>query len=394
MISRTRNRATARSRAAFTLPEMLVVVTITLILMSILVQASTIITSTVSAAKAQGDFVGQERAALAVMRRDLQFDHFLDEDGNPSPTKGRKLSDWRCDQASVAGTRINGYKPPRSGYFWASSKPTDNGQNVDEGADGELTSSSRSGNHFLQFTIVTPGGAPDQTLTADIPVGNTNVITSTCGEVAYFLVANGTTPGGTAKYKLIRRQRLAARNSDDDPAYQQLLNQSGAPATDPPEVVACRHNGTRFDMFNMNELTFRANRFGVPRPMQPIATHRIGEDVLHYHVTSLEFKFTGPHSNNVAWTSPSTPAISPTENRWPRPADINTDYPYDNLPFDGEFDTGDENMIGASSNLATRTPANSGGAIKPIRITGVQIRLRCWNPSTRSTRQSTIAVDL
>lgn len=366
----SRSRSAARSRAAFTLPEMLVVVTITLILMSILVQASTIITSTVSAAKSQGDFVGQERAALAVMRRDLQFDHFIEEDGNLSPTKGRKLSDWRSDQAVVAGAAIKGYKPPKSGYFWASAKPTDGATNIDEGQDGEFTSSSRSGNHFMQFTVVTPGGSPDQTITADIPMGNTNVITGTCAEVAYFLFPNGQTPGGTAKYKLVRRQRLAARNLDDDPAYRQLLNQSGAPATDPPEVVACRHDGTRFDMFNMNELTLLGNRVA----RAPITTHRVGEDVLHYHVTSLEFKFTGSGSG------------------WPRAANVNTDFPYDTLPFDGDYDTGDESLIGAATNLASNS--NTGGRIKPIRITGVQIRLRCWNPSTRSTRQSTIAVDL
>ncbi|HEY1188668.1 MAG TPA: prepilin-type N-terminal cleavage/methylation domain-containing protein, partial [Gemmata sp.] len=330
MISRTRSHAPARTRAAFTLPELLVVVTITLILMSILVQASTIITSTVSSAKAQGDFVGQERMALAVMRRDLQFDHFIEEDGNPSPTRGRKLSDQRTDRAYASNGQIQGYKTPQSGYFWAGAKVVDNTVNFDEGADSDGFSSTRSGNHFMQFTIVTPGGSPEQTLTADIPVGNPNVTTGTCGEVAYFLVSNGQTPNGTLQFKLVRRQRLAARNNDDDPAYGQLLNQSGAQPTDPPEVVACNLTNGRFDMLNLNELTFRSNRVA----QQPITTHRVGEDVLHHHVTSFELKFTG-----------SGPG-------WPRTADINGDYPYDTLPYDGEYDTGDATQLSSANNLA------------------------------------------
>ena len=380
----SRTPARPANRAAFTLPELLVVVTVTLILMSILVQASTIITSTVSAAKAQGDFVGQERMAIAVMRRDLQADHFLEEDGKPN--QGRRLSDQRTDQATASGTQIMGYKPPLSGYFWASAKGVDNVSNFDEGTDSSGFTSSRSGNHIMQFTIVLPGGAPENTLNADIPFQSTAATTGTCAEVAYFLVSNGTTPTGIAKYKLIRRQRIAARNKDDQPAYRTILNSfttAQIQATDPPEVMAATGTVGNFNVFNLHDLSQAGNRFGsVSIPRAAISTHRVGEDVLHNHVISFELKFTGSGRTE-------------TNGPWPRPFGLptnNTDYPFDTLPFDGNYDTGDE-TLNATAGLAT-SASNQSNPIKPIRITGVQIRLRYWNPSNRQTRQTTTVVDL
>lgn len=403
MICRTRTERTAsRDRRAFTLPELLVVVTVTLVLMSILVSASGIITATISNAKAQGDFVAQERATLAILRRDLQYSHFLDEDAKPN--HGRRLSDQHTQNMTVSGSTIAGYKPPKYGYFWASSRPAVSTQlsdwvpgnsatwNFKEGDDAEGFNSSRSANHFLQFTIILPGGEPVSTLTADVPYGNPSnssayPITGTCAEVAYFLSPNGTTPAGVPKYKLIRRQRLAARNEDDRPAYEQLLNSSNVAADDPPEVMAAAPrmpltNPAQFDMFDLNRLTLLGNRVS----RQSLSAHRTGEDILNHNVTSFEIKFTGPKATGVAWQTEAG-----TE--WPRSfSSINTDYPYDNLPFDGDYDTTDVNAVSSTTNLATAS--NQTGRLKPIRITGAMIRLRCWNPSIKTTRQSTLTVDL
>lgn len=405
MTLRTRLHTIAHARrTAFTLPELLVVVTVTLILMSILVSATGIITNTISSAKAQGDFMGQERAVLAVLRRDLQRDHFLDEDSKPN--LGRKVSDQRTDNAVVSGTTIAGYMPPKSGYFWASSRPAvsalpstwninnDATWNFDEGTDGDGFQSSRSGNHFLQFTILLPGGAPEDTIVADVPYANSPATTAypisgTCAEVAYFLVPNGATPNGIAKYKLIRRSRLAARTDDDKPAYSALLAApppappatvpTPVPTADSSEVMAVNSGTT---LLNLADLAQLKNRIGGGDPTsparQPIGTYRIGEDVLHHHVTSFEVKFTGTAASGITWPTPF--------------ASGNTDYPYDTLPFDGQFDTADASVLGATNGLASSS--NPNGRIKPIRITGVQIRLRCWNPSTKTTRQSTLAVGL
>jgi hypothetical protein len=122
---------------------------------------------------------------------------------------------------------------------------------------------------------------------------------------------------------------------------------------------------------------------------------RVAEDKLMSNVLSFEVKFTGTagaasglfdQSGNAMWprpyADPSTGAIQ------------NTDYPYDTLPYDGKFDTFTQyvpNWNNANSNAA---PLNQSGSMKPIRITGVMIRLRSFDARTRSTRQTTLIQDL
>ena len=84
------------------------------------------------------------------------------------------------------------------------------------------------------------------------------------------------------------------------------------------------------------------------------------------NILSFEVKYTG--------TSVSLP-------RWPTTFDLgNTDYPYDFLPQGGEFDTHGQ-------------PAPNGTRLN-IRITGAQVRIRAYDPQTRTTRQTTFTVDL
>ncbi len=324
--------------------------------------------------------------AITALKRDLSADHFLDEDTKPN--NGRKLSDQRTDRlfeyvdaSRTPPQRIAGYKPPKSGYFFAySPRGYDNVFNFDEGNDSDGFRSSRSGNHILQFTVIMPGGAPENTITADVPYRSSNQIIGRAAEVAYFLVPDGTTPNGVRKYHLVRRQRLCALNGDDAPAYSSMFSPgppagiaAGAAPTDPPEVMAMR---STTQVFNLNDLTFAGNR--VIRSV--ITQHRIGEDILLSNVTSFEVKFTGS-SGTVAWP---TPFLSG-----------NSDYPYDNLPFDGAYDTFNQGPNwDLASNMAGSSVGPTTAPLKRIRITGVQIRLRTWDPQTKSTRQTTLVVDL
>ncbi|MBP3958495.1 prepilin-type N-terminal cleavage/methylation domain-containing protein [Gemmata sp. G18] len=414
MIRLTHTRRTARRRA-FTIIELMVVTVVVLILMSILVAASSIATDTVRAAKAQGNHMSQERAIVALIRRDLMRDHFLEEDGKPN--QGRKLSDQRTDRLFLNATtnRLDGYKPPRAGYFFASSRPAplteptwaatnDATWNFPENSDAEGFRSSRSANHVLQFTIVVPGGAPEDRLVVNVPASNGQSITGTCGEVAYFLVPNISTSGGVARYKLIRRWRIAARTGDDAPAYSALLNAPPLPGpdkNDPPEVMAVIGGpAPNFQMLTMSDLAL-GNR--VPRAqISPATGFRVGEDVLHDSVTSFEVKFTGSVGPTVgtdlSWAAPGATDTSTT---WPRPfsgSPPNTDYPYDNLPYDGNYDTFNQLINNTAqdwnqpTNLATS--AFPTRTLKRIRITGAMIRLRCWSPATKTTRQTTMMVDL
>ncbi|MBY0459026.1 MAG: hypothetical protein K2V38_16945, partial [Gemmataceae bacterium] len=396
-----------------------------LILMSILATAHSIGLDALRQARAQGDLTDQERMAMGVLRRDLQYDHFLEEDGKPNG--GRKLSDQRTDRVTVNplnAPTFTGYRPPRAGFFVAFSKPplisnpgwvANNADtwNFYEGADPSGFTSSRAGSHGLHFTIVVPGGAPENTLTADVPFQNSPAlgaypITGRAAEVAYFLVPNGTTPGGVTKYLLIRRQRLCALNGDDQPAYQQLVNNAinaGAARTDPPEVMAVPGAGPA-TLFTLGDLTFGGNRMS----RQPIVTHRIGEDVLLSNVTSLEIKFTGTQAPGVPVRyAPGTETAATTSVTWPRPFQhpsgvlLNTDYPYDYLPFDGNYDTftadpRQQAATGVPWDSARNVAGSQAGAdsspLKRIRITGAMIRLRCWDQKTKQTRQTTVTVDL
>jgi hypothetical protein len=103
--------------------------------------------------------------------------------------------------------------------------------------------------------------------------------------------------------------------------------------------------------------------------------YRMGDDRLMSNVLSFEVKFTGTSS-----------AIA-----WPAPFPGNSDYPYDNLPYDGKFDTHSQRVAWQSD---VATAANQTGRIKQIRITGVMIRIRALDVRTKTPRQTTVIVDL
>jgi hypothetical protein len=119
---------------------------------------------------------------------------------------------------------------------------------------------------------------------------------------------------------------------------------------------------------------------------------RFGADKLMSNILSFEIKFTGVASPTLG------------ANFWPRPFPGNTDAPYDTLPFDGNFDTFSTQANTPATppapavnwNLATNlaTTGTVARPLKQIRITGVQIRLRAYDPKTRSTRQTTLIVNL
>jgi hypothetical protein len=115
------------------------------------------------------------------------------------------------------------------------------------------------------------------------------------------------------------------------------------------------------------------------------------------NVISFEVKLTGPQANVGQNAFPS----DPNSVYWPRPlsggaGQANSDYPYDYLPFNGEFDTyyqaNNWQSQVASAPTAAAPTANTALAypLKPIRITGIQIRLRSYDPKNQTTRQTTI----
>jgi hypothetical protein len=351
MIRRTRIRRGA------TLVEMLVAAAMSIMIMWLLTWCYQQGLASFSNTKSHADLMDQQRQVTSVMTRDLLADHFLTEDGKPNG--GRMVRD-----------QLPGSQPPKSGFFYAYSP----GPTYDEGFDTDGFASTVSTNHVLQFTAILPGGPAEQMFNADVPFATASPIFGRAAEISYYLVQSGQTLGGTTLYNLIRRQRLCALTTDDQPAYNQMLSrQTPSPPypiqpADAYEVMAVNppigaNPPNVPTIFTLSNLTIQANRLNVSGPYRQISNYRIGEDILLSNVVSFEVKFTG----------------SSTTGTWPRPLLNNPDYPYDNLPIGngltGTFDT------------ATITTSK-------IRITGVQIRLRTHDTKSRTTRQTTTIINL
>ncbi len=367
------------TRAGFTLPEVLVVVTLLLIIMGIMSEAFRTAAGTFSQAKSQGDMMEQLRMATTVMKRDLQAAHFDEDDFKPN--RGTKVSDHHLNLLRVgANGRLTGYKPPRSGYFQAfSPQGFDNINNFFEGTDSDGIGSGRATNHAMGFTVILSGGAPQNTFSAELSFGNTNRLISRAAEVSYAWVFTHTTPGGIRVGNLLRRQRVCAMNTDDVSVYTQALTTAAVPYADSSEVLAVRPPNTT-TMMTLNDLTLPANRVADPpnRLLTPISNYRIGEDILLSNVISFEIKFTG------TCTAPGVV--------WPRPFTVSTDF-YDNLPFNGHFDTFHAfPNWDVAGNLATATTPSS--PLKQIRLTGISVQLRVWDQNSKTARQTTLVVDL
>ena len=406
------------SRRGATLVELMVAAAMSIMIMWLLTWCYQQGLASFSNTKAHADLMDQERMVSSVMSRDLKADHFLDEDGKPN--RGRRVSDQWLDRLSVTyskgknpmPTGLTGYTPPRAGYFLAGSPAPDAAAspvtafvNVFEPTPTDGFTSSRSTTHFLQFTVVLPGGPPEQLFTAEVPFGTGKSYVGRAAEIAYFLDRSGQTPGGYPLYHLIRRQRLCAMTKDDALAYNTRLAadvRNAADAGEASEVMAT--TGTLpATVFSLADLTNPAKRMG----RTPIGSvNRLGEDILMSNVTSVEIKFTGaPYTTKPPITTVGVDTQASCIN-WPAPFPGNSDYPYDNLPFDGQFDTfGTIPGWNSTSQLATTgsRPTNNtnplgltsqSGPLKTIRITGVLIRIRAYEPRTRTTRQTTFTVDL
>ncbi len=322
-------------------------------------------------ARSQANLTGQQRMVTALLTRDLRANHFLDDDSKPN--HGRRVSDQT--RGWIDGI---GYTPPRGGFFRARSSPVDYPE-----ANQDGFTSSRSISHYLHFTAILPGGPSDQLFGATVPANSQYQYFGTAAEVAYFLIPNGlqTRSGaaGLPLYDLYREQRIAAKTTDDAGGYATAVSQPDA-----PEVMVVANMKLR----TLSELTVpfgpncvRLSSTDVFAPL-PVSSNRYSTDKLMSNVLSFEVKFTGTPSASAGVV-------------WPTPfANGNTDYPYDTLPFDGRYETLSTLVPGwnAPTNIASAT--NPGGLLKPIRLTGVMIRLRTYDARTYSTRQTTLVVDL
>lgn len=346
------------ARPGFTLVELMVAAAICVIIMTILAVCFQTAIDAMREMRSAGDMTGQLRAAGELMKRDFQADHFLPVDNppnnNPLPT-GRQLNNYRFDV--TPGPLIRG------GFYQIVSPAS-----TYEGRDDNGFDSYRANGHTVWFTSVLAGGTEESLYSVVSPAGGT-LYTSRAAEVAYFLGGPGGvgSPSGSANgvptFNLYRRLRLVAMTGADKAT---LPNDTEVVSIDP-------NSGT---VNAMTDLATAARRPGstigvAPAPM-PLSGGRYGDDIILSNVLSFEVKATGtapagtlwPRSFGPNWTASSGGLDTPVA------GSTTTDYPYDTLAlFPGaRFDT-------------TSPP--------PIRVIGLQVRVRVYDPKLKSARQAT-----
>jgi hypothetical protein len=403
---------TTRARRGATLVEVMVAAAMLILGMWLLVWLYQQGMASFLQAKGQADLTTGERLVATVMQRDLSCQMFLEEDRKPN--RGRRLSDQRTDLALTGG-----WTPPRGGYFWARSRPygnslpngaggyVNNPNNWFEAIDTDGFTSSRSTDHALQFTVIVPGGPIHQMLSSEVPAGTGTQWFGTAAEVTYALVYSGrNTPGPNPVplYDLVRRQRLSVTTPDLAPAFQQAIAAGNAvPAPRGPDRIDEVMTVSNGQMRTLGDLTLPVgyNVAGYPAPVRlpeaawaiPSNSLRAGEDRLMSNVISMEIKFKGPANQPVgagAWPSDPNSVV------WPRPlrsltgGQDNPDYPYDFLPYNGEFDTFSARVPGWQAYVANNAAANHSRPVKPINIVAISVRLRAYDLRNQNARQTTI----
>ena len=365
----TRPANPRRRRPGFTLVELMVACALVVLILTILAVAFGTATDSFRHLKAVGDMAGRLRTTQDVLRADLEADHF--EPGD-SPVRLR-LSDLRYDRLTAGGSEA---APPRGGYF----RIEQAGGSIYEGPGADGVWSTRATTHALEFTARRRGKTPDDLFTvrsptlAPAPPGvnysatdtavGANQFTTHWARVRWFL-GNPQNSNGVQTYTLYRRTWAVA------PAR-------GVPLADPDEreLVATGGGATR----TLADLRDPATRPAAP---QYTGTH-YGDDIVLTNVLSFEVKPTwdsggAARAPRTTVTNPGIGAAIP--DGVPASGGVaNSDYPYDDLPGAAVrvFDTGND-----VNTLPLR-----------IRVTGVQIKIRVFDPKTQMTRQVTVVVDL
>ncbi len=372
---------TTQTRRGVTLVEMLVATALCIAGMWMLTWMFQQATDSFSLANAQAGLTGQQRMVTQVIERDFKGDRFTEDDTRPN--RGVRLSDI-----------LVGSPRPRAGYFWARSRPTDGTINILEGGgtgapDSYGFYSSRSADHFLSFTSILPD-SPGNRFYATIrtPSGQ-QYFAGSAVELSYFLVPTGTSSTGAQLYDLMRVQRIVALSTYDAADYQRMAVAPGYTAGDAVHEVMVAANGAPPQMYtlaNLATVTGPAFPRFVPGTTRAVTSTRYGEDRLMSNVLSFEVKFTGERAN-LNGPNPWPPA-SNSPNEWPRrfapdpttpPGYLgNSDFPFDNLPYDGQLDS-------AAPNGVTGSPR------QPLRVTAAQIRIRSLSGTV--ARQTTIVVN-
>jgi prepilin-type N-terminal cleavage/methylation domain-containing protein len=373
-----------RTRAGFTLVEMLVAMTLTLFIMVIVTTAFTAGLETFNGMKGIGDLQQSLRMAGQRIQNDLKAQHFEGNRhlGDPAfPSQGAVQYGF---VRIVQGSSLSSI--PGAPYFYE-------GIDLDAGNPATPLSqpSARAVDHILHFSNNVRGDRPQDFYSAVVPLGagvaagapvppaspldpdpnNLNqvatnffkqpfdamyqkpgVYTSQWVEVAYFLVRSGSTSdpndptnnAGTPLYSLYRIERLVVPRNDN------LLNLIPFTQLSTYAAFSCQPDNpnpqkAQWLVFNTPE-NLAAGQRSFNLPTDPTAS--LGAALVVSNVVSFQVL--------VSYAGEPFPVIDPTVIQAPAPLN---------------FDT-----------------ATQGAT--PTRVSGVQVTLRLWDPVTGQSRQVTI----
>jgi prepilin-type N-terminal cleavage/methylation domain-containing protein len=333
-------RFIARSRpirAGFTLVEMMVAMALSLGIMLILTEAFRISLDFVRSANSTGIMIAQLNGVGNTFKQDFQYEFFLSDDNKPNG--GVKLSD------QPAGTS------PSGGYFQIVNTPAITSVNDQ---DGILVNTA---NHSIQFTAVLPGGTDQNQFT--LTSFNGNIYTSRAAIISYFLVPSGTTsPGGSQLFTMYRHVRLIAVSSDDltslaiKPGDNNAAPGGGTYYSE--VVVAQSATGYTTPHYLQSLNSAPVDRSPPNGIYYPPGSARFGDDILASNVLSFEA---------LPWWDGNSSS---------RQFPASSDGPYDNL------------------SSVTNPVFDTGSAGPPtIRVKGLQITVRVYDPRMKQARQNT-----
>jgi len=364
-------------------------------------------------ARAQANLMTQLNAVGTILHRDLVVAHpFLPDDSRPN--RGLRLSDQRLDLLTADR---QGWTPPPGGFFRivspdSASIPDNEGLNI-----------YTADNHALHFTAILPANETNlfHARVNFIDMGGNPLVKeyeSRAAEIAYFLVHTGNnTPGGSPLYNLIRRQRLVAIDNNSRTSLLHPVNVTPANNPEYECSIALGPSGP----VTLREIRNPDNRLQLPPPpvsvpsppslpplppfslpipqlpqqvqapwIFPSGSPNHGADILLSNVLSFEVRVDWDPNPNVILNSSNPPRSLP----------VNAEYPYDNLTanigrnpafqvqlepppapprctvFDTWYDQPNWNTTFATLPLA-------------IRVRGIQVSVRVFDPKTRAVRQNT-----
>jgi hypothetical protein len=358
----------AEPRPGFTITELLVSMALIMLIMGVMAEAFTESLRTFAAMKAIGDMDQKMRAAIVILARDLSDDHF---GFSPTPYLATansgapfRLSNIPLNTA-VTSTATTG---PTAGFFAFNQSSG----SASEGNDADGNPSYVNTTGLLHFTVnrakswdnnvnIHHGrrenyfSANSTALTSLSRFSDSQNYYSQVAEVAYFLRDSGdTTPNGTKRYTLFRRQ--AAVLTDSDATAQAATSANATNFCDFSWGPAGSPNANKFNKFG--DLTVVANRRLLP---------------------------SGSYSTNAAGCAGPIPIYAEENTSFSGNDILLTDV----LSFDIQVMRSDGNPY-----TFTDVSSYDTSTAQSFNIKAIQIIIRVWDIKTQSARQITIVQDM